>query len=690
MSALPAPRPASTLARSFCPLDCPDSCSLEVHIEDGRVTRLEGDRRNPVTAGFICTKVRHFPQHMYGPERLLHPQIRVGAKGEGRLRPCSWDEALDLIAARLREIRERHGGEAILPFSYGGSNGRLSEQATDARFFRRLGASRLGRTICAATAGRAHAGLYGRMSGVGYEDYPEAKLILLWGGNPSATHIHLVPHLIEARRRGAKLAVVDPRAIPLAKGADLHLPLRPGTDLPVALSLLRWLFTAGRADEAFLAAHTTGAEELAARARPWTFERTAEVAGVNAADLERLAHLYAESSPALVRCGWGVERNRNGGSATAAVLALPAVAGKFGVRGGGFTLSNSSMWNLDTEAAVAEPVAPTRTVNMNQIGRALLGETGDGVPEGGPSIHALFVYNANPMATVPDQERMRRGLARDDLFTVVFDAVATDTAAFADVLLPSTTFLEHPELNRGYGAQVAQRSVAAVAPAGEARSNFQVFLDLGHRLGLARPGDPETPEAFVAAAVAAHGDPDGSLAHALATEGAALAPHGGRPVQFVDVFPRTPDGKVHLVSPELDREAPEGLYTFRPLPPAPAHPLALISPATHRTISSSLGHLLRKKIPLALHPEDAAARQIVDGDPVRVFNHLGEVRCRAKIDPDLRPGVVFLPKGLWSRHTDNGATSNALVPDTLADLAAGACFNDARVEVERLEPATAS
>ncbi len=671
-----APAPAAAAAAihaSACPLDCPDACGLEVTVEEGRVTKVAASDAHPYTAGFICSKVAHFPRHMYGPERLLHPGLRAGRKGEGRFERLSWDAALDLLAGKLAEVRERWGGEAILPLCYGGSNGLFTQDTTDARLFRRLGASRLARTVCAAPTRAAASGLYGRMAGVPLPDYRLARLVVLWGVNPSASGIHLVPVVNEARRAGGKLVVVDPRRTPLAAKADLHLALRPGTDLPLALAVHNWLFTEGRADLGFLAEHATGVEELRRRAAPWTLERAAEVCGVPREDVERFARLYADGSPAALRCGWGLERNRNGGGAVAAVIALPAVAGKFGVRGGGYTMSNSGAYpGVDNERAIAEPEKPTRRVNMNLVGRTLL-EAGD------PPVGLLFVYNANPLATLPNQELVRRGLEREDLFTVVFEQVMTDTARYADLVLPATTFLEHEELLRGYGAFVLQRSAPAVAPAGEARGNVEVFAELCRRLGLERPGDPLAPGELAAAVLPER------LRRELARPGAAFPDSVAAPVQFVDVFPQTPDRKIHLVPEALDREAPGGLYAFRDDPATGRYPLALISPSTHHTISSTFGQLRRGKVPLEIHPEDAAARGLADGAPVRVWNEYGEVRCAARLSPDLRPGVVFLPKGLWSHATDNGATANALAPDTLTDLGGGACFNDARVQVERLE-----
>ncbi len=666
-----APEAART-HRTACPLDCPDACGLTVEVEDGRVTRVGASDAHPFTDGFICAKVGHFPRHMYGPERLLHPGRRAGAKGEGRFERLTWDEALDLVAAKMRAAMAAWGGEAILPLSYGGSNGLLTQDTTDARLFRRLGASRLDRTVCAAPSRHAAAGLYGRMAGVALSDYRHARLIVLWGINASVSGIHLVPVVQEARRAGARLVVVDPRRTPLAAKADLHLAPRPGTDVALALAVINWLFAEGRADLDFLAAHATGVEELRRRAEPWPLARAAEVCGLPPADVERFARLYAESSPAAIRCGWGLERNRNGGSAVAAVLALPAVGGKFGVRGGGYTMSNSGAYRgIDNERAIGEPEAPTRRVNMNLLGRTLLAADD-------PPVEVLFVYNANPLATLPNQELVREGLAREDLFTVVFDQVLTDTARYADLVLPATTFLEHEELVRGYGALVVQRAAPVVAPVGEARGNVEVFAALCQRLGLERPGEPATAEALAGTILPER------LREELAAPGIAFPDCGAAPVQFVDVLPNTPDRKVHLVPEALDRQAPGGLYAFREDPATPRFPLALLSPATQHTISSTLGQLRRGKVALEIHPADAAARGIADGDPVRVWNELGEVRSTARLSTDLRPGIVFLPKGLWSHNTDSGTTANALVPDTLTDLGGGACFNDARVEVSKI------
>lgn len=665
-----------TAVETACVLDCPDSCSLSVRLERGRVAQIEGSRANGVTNGFICAKVRGFADRVYGTERLMYPMRRNGPKGRGAFTRISWDEAMSAVAGRLDAVRREHGGEAILPFSYGGSNGLLTQGTADADLFASLGASRLARTVCAAATGAATEAMYGKMTGVAYADYPHAKLIVVWGANPSSSGIHLIPYIKEARKNGARVVVVDPRRTPLAKSADLHLRLRPGTDVVVALALIRFLFESGHADERFLAEHTTGSLELRAAASPWTFERAAAESGVAVDDISRFAELYAMTSPALIRCGWGLERNRNGGHAVMAVLALPAVAGKFGVRGGGYTLSNSGAWNLPTRAwrEVADP--PTRVINMNRLGRSLT-ETFT------PPIKALFVYNANPVATLPDQASVCRGLSRDDLFTVVFDQVITDTAAYADIVLPATTFLETYDLAKGYGSLSLQLVKPVIDAVGESRPNGEVFSELAMRLGFR--GEMETEaETLVRVAAAL----PASIAEPLLDGGQPTPPGGATPIQFVDVMPNTPDARAHLYPRALHTNAPEGLYSYRQVEAPDIYPLTLISPATEKTISSTLGELRRTPAVLYMHIEDGHVRGLTDGDTVRVFNALGEVQCPVMLGDGIAPGTISLPKGLWRKSTLNQWTTNALVPDTFTDLGDGACFNDARVEVAKVVAVT--
>ena len=655
-----------------CPLDCPDSCSLNVTVERGRVVKIDGNRRAATTDGYICGKVRRFDRRVYGELRLQYPMLRAGPKGSGEFERVSWDEALDLVTSKIRQAQEHFGSETVLPYHYGGSNGLLTNAFEDARFFRRLGASRLARTLCAAPTGAAATAMYGKMAGVAYGDYEHARLIVVWGCNPSATGIHLVSHITTARRNGAKLVVVDPRRTPLARQADLHLPVRPGTDLAVALAVIHQLFEKGWADEAFLKHQTTGADDLRQAASEWPVARAAAESGVDVAAIETLAEWYGTTSPAVVRCGWGQERNRNGGAATMAILALPAVGGKFGVRSGGYTMSNSAAWGVTAEQLIDVPEPKTRLINMNHLGRVLT-DLAD------PPVTVLFVYNCNPVATVPDQNRVRRGLSRDDLFTVVHEQSLTDTTAYADVLLPATTFLEHYDIARGYGAYHLQVVQPVIEPVGEARSNHDVFTALAERLGLARSGDGL---GSVGSLLDAAGRLPQRLTESLVAGEPAEAPGGGRPVQFVDVHPPTTDGKVHLWPAELAGDTP--LYHYRPDPASDRHPLSLISPASEHSVSSTLAELRPGVAKLKIHPDDAHPRSIGNDDSIRVFNDLGEVHCEAAVTPEVRPGTVSLPKGLWAKSTFNGSTGTALVPDTLTDIAGGACFNDARVEVELL------
>jgi anaerobic selenocysteine-containing dehydrogenase len=422
----------------------------------------------------------------------------------------------------------------------------------------------------------------------------------------------------------------------------------------------------------FLEEHTRGADRLRARAAEWTIERAAEVARIDPADLRRFAEMYAGASPALVRCGWGLERNRNGGSAAAAILALPAVGGKFKVRGGGFSMSNSTAFGIKAAAWMNETPEPsTRLVNMNQLGRALT-EFRD------PPVEMLFVYNCNPLATMPDQNRVLEGLKRENLFTVVFEQVFTDTTRYADVLLPATTFLENYDIAKAYGPISLQLVRPVIEPTGEARPNTEVFSELAERVGVGT-AEEETDTLLRIA-----GHLPQAVAAGLMQEGVAAPPFGGVPVQFVDVFPLTDDRKVDLFPHALDASAPVGLYGFQPDPATDQFPLALISPSSERTISSTLGELRERPALLRMHPDDAKARGLATDDPVRVFNELGEVQCPVAVDPAMRLGTVSLSKGLWRKSTYNGSTSNALVPDTLTDLAGGACFNDARVQVALL------
>jgi anaerobic selenocysteine-containing dehydrogenase len=555
---------------AFYPLDCPDRCSLTVTVDADRVVAIDGSRVHALTDGYICAKVRRYHERVYSPDRLLRPMVRRGAKGDGAYAPVSWPEAIGLIADRLRTTRERWGGEAILPFYYGGSNGLVTQGTLDARLFTALGASRLDRAVCAAPTGAVARAMTGKMAGVAFPDYEAARLIVLWGANPWHSNIHLVPHLKRAREAGARVVLVDPRKTSPGAYVDDWLGIRPGTDVALALAVARWLIRAGKVDEAFLAAHTTGHARVLEAAEDWTLGRAAAVTGLGEGQIEGLAEAFAGIDPAVIRIGWGLERNRNGGSAVAAILALPALAGKFGRRGGGFTMSSSGAFRIDDATLAGGPEGSTRVVNMNLLGRVLLGEIAP------PPVKALFVYDCNPVVTVPDQNRIVRGLKREDLFTVVFDAVLTDTALYADVVLPATTFLEHQEVSHSYGAYAVQYAPAVIAPRGEARSNPDVFRDLAAACGVADDFFAGGDEALRSRALASVRGPV-AASDIARLERDRIVPMdfpGPLPVQLVTAFPATPDRRLRLDAPELG----PNLYVYREAVPDPRFPLMLISP----------------------------------------------------------------------------------------------------------------
>ncbi len=666
--------PTQTLP-SVCPMDCPDSCSLEVEVTDGRVARIKGTSRNPLTEDFICSKVAHYAKRVYGKDRLLYPMRRLGAKGEGRFERISWNEALNLICDNAKAIRAQWGGEAILPYSYGGSNGLLAQDTIDKAFFAKLGASRLERAVCAVPATEAARGMYGKMAGVAFEDYVYARSIIIWGANPKASNIHLVPHLKRAKAAGAKIAVVDPVCNFSKREIDLHVPVYPGADLAVALAMIRYWHEHDLLDWNFIAQHTSHVDFLLEKARPFTLQHAASIARIDAELIEQLATMYAEADPALIRVGWGMERNRNGAQAIAAVLAMPALLGKFDKRGGGYTLSNSGAFRFDDDVMVASEAWNTRVINMNLLGKVLL-------EENHPPVKMLFVYNCNPVAITPNQNAVLAGLQREDLFTIVFEQVVTDTASYADVLLPAVTFLEQKEIKKAYGSYALQYSEPVIPALGEAKPNEEVFAMLGRAMGWRDAAfNLRTEDLLPRAAQAVLGMGKEISWPELRENKIALFDFpGAAPVQFQTAFPFTPDGKVNFAPQNLSAHAYEYLDG---VDANPAYPLALISPATDKSITSTMAEYNLPELYLLIHPVDAATRQLKSGETVRVFNQYGEVHCRVTVDAEVRSGVVLMPKGAWRRASLNGQTATALAPDTLSDVG-GACFNDARVEVARL------
>jgi anaerobic selenocysteine-containing dehydrogenase len=592
--------------------------------------------------------------------------IRVGAKGSrAAFEPISWDDALDTLASRWRRIIEEDGPQAILPYWYGGSNGWLTGGGMDQRLWNRMGATRIDRTLCAANTKAGCAAVYGDLPSADLLDVEHAELVVLWGVNPSASGIHLVPRIRDLQRRGGRLIVVDPRETPLAAHADLHLRPLPGTDVAVAMAIAHVAFRDGLADRGFLARNAADAPQYEEAVARWTPAAAGRLADVPAGDIERFARMYAEHGPAFLRCGWGVERNRNGTDGVRAIVSLPAVFGKFGVRGGGWSLATSSAYGIESSRWQTPPGSPPagRTVNMVELAR-VLEETAD------PPIRSVYVYDCNPVATVPDQRRVAAALSRPEVFVVVHEQVWTDTCDVADLVLPATTFLEHEELVKSYAGYVVQWSEAVVAPVGEARSNHAVCREIASRLGF---GDE--PALRVAPRELAQEIASQLPAGARETLASSRIYELPRPIQFGD---RWPSRKVELVGPL-------GPPAWRePLVDADK-PLILVSPATPRAISSTGYETLPPGTAvLELSPGDAARFGIAQGDRVRVWNSVGSIEVHAGVSQRVRPGVAVLPKGLWRSATLDGWTATSLAPAHVDPIGGGACFNDARVAVERI------
>jgi anaerobic selenocysteine-containing dehydrogenase len=667
---------------SVCPLDCPDTCSLAVTVENQKIVKVRGSYVNPLTHGTICGKVSHYPELVHGPDRLRAPLKRVGPKGDGKFTRIAWDEALDLIYDRFMAICQRYGAEAILPLNYGGPHGLLAAGSMDLRFFYKLGATRLSRRpLCGGVKEQALFGTYGAVPLMRPEHVAHARLIILWGNNVTVSQLHLMPSIKEARKNGAKLVVVDPRRIQITRQADLHLALRPGTDVVLAWALAAELERIGGLDQAFIEEHVLGAEAYLQRARQMTLAEAARVCGLDAGQIRQLAEMYKTISPAVICPGNGPERNQNGGSGLRAVFALPALAGKFGVLGGGLLQGASASFPKTPARLQGEELAPqdVRTLNIVSIGHNLLNAALN------PPIKGLFIYNHNAIIVHPDQNTMRRGLLRRDLFTVVCDIVKTDTVLFADVVLPACSHFEYPDLYPAYGQHFLQRAEPVISPVGESLPNTEIFRRLAKRFGFTEPAFQATDAELMDEGLAP-ADPRlrGIKPSTLPLDQPLLMQFSDADAMlFKTTFPKTPSGKVELQSAYLEKAYGAPLPTFRPVDSP--YPLTLISPASDKRTTSTFGGLrYSDDVWLDMHPQDAAARRLTDGAMVRVWNDLGEVHLRLRVSENVRPGVVASLKGAWLRTSDNGQTVSALVPPHYADLCEGACFNDTRVEVAKL------
>jgi anaerobic selenocysteine-containing dehydrogenase len=685
------------VVRGACPHDCPDTCAMLTHVRDGRAVRVQGDPDHPVTQGFLCTKVNRYVERTYHPDRLTVPLRRVGPKGEGRFEPATWDEALDDIARRLNAIRfGPHGPQSILPYSYAGTMGLAQGSSMDRRLFHRIGASLLARTICSAAGVEAWKHTYGDRMGPTPEEAEHARLILIWGSNTLTSNPHLWPAIRRAREHGARVIAIDPIRTRTAAQCDQWLAIRPGTDAALALAMMHVAFRDGRADLEYLAAHTVGWEALRDRVLgEWSPRQASPVVGLEEEEIEALATVYASTRPAFIRVNYGLQRHAGGGMAVRTISLLPAVTGAWRDLGGGATLSTGGAFKLNN-AALERPdwIAPgTRTINMVQLGDALtLPDAG----VGGPPVQALVVYNSNPGAVAPDLRKVREGLRREDLFTVVLEHFRTDTADYADWVLPATTQLEHWDIHTTYGHIYLTLNRPAIAPVGESLPNSEIFRRIAARMGLDDPAFRDDDLALIRQALdSKHPSMAGITLDRLMEDGwARLAyPAAWRP--YADPKPNTPTGKIQILAPELAALGLDPLPTY--IPPrespevAPAlaerYPLTLLSPPEHPFMNSTFVNVpslarAAGEATLLLHPNEAAVRGIRDDDRLRIFNDRGDFFARAVVTEGVRPGVAVSYGVRWASLSEAGRTVNDTTSQGVADLGGGALFYDNAVEVE--------
>lgn len=710
------------VVHAVCSHDCPDSCGVLVTVNsEGRAVKIQGDPAHPVTQGFLCAKVAKYLDRVYSSDRILYPLRRKpgvpkapltrGREHESFER-ISWDEALDAIAARLREIADRYGPESILPYSYAGTIGVLGYGSMDRRFFHRLGASRLDRTICSEAGGVAWNLVYGKKLGTPPEDFRLAKLIIAWGSNIHGNNVHLWPFIEQARRNGARLIVIDPYRTRTAALADRHIAIRPGTDAALALGMMHVILNEGLEDRTYIDEMTHGFDELAERVGEYAPERVAAWTGMTPAQIEQLARQYATTRPAALRLNYGVQRSQHGGATVRAIAMLPAITGAWRDRGGGAVLSTSGAfaWNRrelerpDLQFA-SSLKREARLVNMSALGRALTEVGSD--PEDGPRVHALFVYNSNPGAVAPNQNTVRRGLARLDLFTVVHDLFFTDTTDYADIILPATTFLEHTDVQGAYGHYYAQLSRQAIQPLGEARCNVWLFSRLAQRMGFPEPCFRDTPEEMIRQALSIGPDGRSMISAMEHITFESFEEHGHIPLAFhrdpekQPFLPNatgplpTPSGKVEFYSESLAAAGLDPLPAFVPASEsrwteeAEAYPLEFLGRKADNYMNSTFANLeghrkfeAAKRGLLEMHANDANSRGIAEGDPVRVFNRRGSIQLIAHVNGSVPPGVVAARLD-WAKLTGEGSNINALTSERLTDIGAGATFYSTLVEVAK-------
>jgi anaerobic selenocysteine-containing dehydrogenase len=671
------------LVRAACPHDCPDTCGMLVTVEDGVAVKIQGDPSMPFTQGTLCTKVAHYLERTYAPERLLHPLRRTGPKGSGRFERISWDAALDEIAARLKALAAENP-ETILPLSYAGTMGMVQYSSMDRRFFHRLGASILDRTLCSSAGKAGIKATLGGSVGMDPERFDEAKLILLWGANPVVSNLHLWSRVQEAKRRGAKVVAIDPYRSLSAEKCTQHVALLPGTDGALALGMMHVLIGENLLDRDYIARHTLGFEQLEERVRQYTPDWAARTCGLSVQEVVQLARDYGTAKPAAIRLNYGMQRHAGGGIAARTIACLPALTGAWRDAAGGIVLTTADFYGFD-HAALERPDLlggrKPRVVNHARIGEALTAAA--------PPVKAVIVYNNNPVAVCPDSEKVLAGFRREDLYCVVMDSFMTDTADYADLVLPATTQLEHYDVHKSYGHLYALANNPAIAPVGESLPNAEVFRRLAARMGFGEPCFRDSDEDICRTALAS------TQPRMRGIDWEEMKKSGWQrldvPARFAPFaaggFP-TPSGKCEFYSAALEAQGLDPLPFYNP-PAEGAAPgeLQFISPPARNFLNSSFAHLkrfreLEGEPRLEMHAADAAARGIRDGDLVRVFNARGSLRLRARVNDRPRRGVVVAPSVWWKKHAPEGGNANNLTAQRVADLGGGATFYDCRVQVE--------
>jgi anaerobic selenocysteine-containing dehydrogenase len=711
------------VVHAACPHDCPDACGVLITVEDGRATKIQGDPAHPVTRGFLCAKVAKYLDRVYSPDRVLYPMRRIAPKGPAA-EPVSgqpgadvptqiweritWDEALGEIADRFKKIIAQYGSEAILPYSYGGTLAVLNGSGMDRRFFHRLGASQLDRTICSVAGEEGLKSVLGVKLGTEPEQFPHSQYIIAWAANIHGNNVHLWPFIAEARRKGAKLVVIDPYRTRTAACADWYLPINPGTDAALAMGMMHVIIRDGLHDADYVSRYTLGFEQLCEKVKEYPPERVARWTGIAAADIEKLAREYATTRPAVVRLNYGVQRSERGGMATRAITMLPCIIGSWKEVGGGLQLSTSGAYKLNREVLERADLMvkalgrPARVVNMVELGKAL-NTLSD------PAIQALFVYNSNPAAVCPNHNEVIRGLQRSDLFTVVHEQFFTDTTDYADIVLPATTFFEHSDLQTAYGHYYLQTSDQAIEPLGECRSNVKTFRALARHMGFEDECFRESTEQMIDTVLNSEnpwlkGIDRGRLSREgqirLAFGDHVSVPGSQLPVPFLPFVQgnfATPSGKAELYSETLKAKGLDPVVDFTPPtesrhgPQAKAFPLELLARKADNFLNSSFSNLpvtqqMEELGLLEMHPADAGARGVADGDAVRVFNRRGEIRLHARVNGAVQPGVVAA-RLFWAKLSPGNRNINVLTSEKLTDIGNSATFYSVLVEVELSRPA---